>query len=348
LRTSLDRNDELEAPSCWQFTPALLMEPVKGSHRQTFMRILLAVSATLLAAACGNDSLTTVDPPSSAPGGPAPTATTTAGVQHDQTGIDQPPPFRVRYNRNELAVYPHTYCYDSGCVDGFDANPTDIGSPREIKVHVPVRELELSVHARELTREPRADQPFFEATCGGRSFDVPVEDLGDGWYLVRPFGPAAHYDIELFARGGGDMIGALRWRTPADGPMPEPSARLALIADNDGEPDSHGLELAIDDLAATPARASAEIEVTAGDGRSVTLHAEESKVSCRSAGDLYFDHPDKPAKAAAQLGDFPFTTTVTLTLDGRTYRATAVYPDDEIKGNEPSVSLQFMPKLPAL
>jgi hypothetical protein len=39
---------------------------------------------------------------------------------------------------------------------------------------------------------------------------------------------------------------------------------------------------------------------------------------------------------------------VTLTLDGRTYRATAVYPDDEIKGNEPSVSLQFVPKLPSL
>ena len=144
------------------------------------------------------------------------------------------------------------------------------------------------------------------------------------------------------------MIGALRWRTPADGPMPEPSARLALIADNDGEPDSYGLELAIDDLAETPSRARAEIEVTAGNGRSMTLRAEESKESCRSAGDLFFDHPDKPAQAVAQLGDFPFTTTVTLTLDGRMYRATAVYPDDEIKGDEPSVSLQFAPQLPAL
>lgn len=47
-------------------------------------------------------------------------------------------------------------------------------------------------------------------------------------------------------------------------------------------------------------------------------------------------------------GDFPFATTVTLTLDGRTYRATAVYPNDETKGNEPSVSPEFRPKLPAL
>ena len=88
--------------------------------------------------------------------------------------------------------------------------------------------------------------------------------------------------------------------------------------------------------------------MTAGNGRSMTFEAEESKDPCRSAGDLYFDHPDEPAKKAAQLGDFPFTTTVTLTLDGRTYRASAVYPDDEIKGNEPSVALQFTPKLPAL
>jgi hypothetical protein len=310
------------------------------------MRILLAMSAMLLTAACGNDALTAVDPPTSTPGGPSPTATSTAGVRHDQTGVEQPPPFRVRYNGHELAIHPHTYCYDSGCVDGFDANPTGIGSPGEIQVYVPVREFKLSVHARELTREPRTDHPYFNATCGGRSFEMPAEDIGDGWYSVRPFGPAAHYDIELFAHGGGDMIGALRWRTPADGPLPEPSARLALIANNDGKPDSYGLELAIDDLAETPTRASAEIEVRAGNGRSRTLRAQQSKNSCRSAGDLYFDHPDKAAKAAAQLGDFPFTTTVTLTLDGRTYRATAVYPDDEIKGNEPSVSLHFIPKLP--
>jgi hypothetical protein len=144
------------------------------------------------------------------------------------------------------------------------------------------------------------------------------------------------------------MVATLRWQTPADGPMPEPSARLALIADNDGRPDSYGLELAVDDLATTPDRATAEIEVTAGNGRSLTFRAEQSKNRCRSIGDLYFDRPDRPAREAAGLGGFPFTTTVTLTLDGRTYRATAVYPDDEIKGEEPSVALDFVPSLPGL
>lgn len=312
------------------------------------VRILLAVSTLLLVVACGEEGLTAVDPPTATPDGPAPTATTTAGVRHDETGPDSPPPFRVRYDGQELVLHPHTYCYDTGCVDGVDANPPDIGSPAEIQVYVPVEEFALSVHARELIRPPQPDQPSFDATCGGRSLEVPVEDLGDGWYSVRAAGPAAHYDIQLFAQGGGDMIGSLRWRTPTAGWMPDPSARLALIADHDGEPDSYGLELAVEDLAETPTDVSAEIEVTAANGRSMTFAAEESVDRCRSAGDLYFDRPDGPARKAAGLGDFPFTTTVTLTLDGRTYRATAVYPDDEIEGNEPSVALQFVPGLPGL
>jgi hypothetical protein len=88
--------------------------------------------------------------------------------------------------------------------------------------------------------------------------------------------------------------------------------------------------------------------MTAANGRSLTFAAQQSADRCRSAGDLYFDGPDEPAKQAAGLGDFPFTTTVTLTMDGRTYVATAVYPDDEIEGNEPSVALRFVPELPGL
>jgi hypothetical protein len=34
-------------------------------------------------------------------------------------------------------------------------------------------------------------------------------------------------------------------------------------------------------------------------------------------------------------------------LDGVRYVASATWPDDEIAGNEPSVSLDFTPKLPA-
>jgi hypothetical protein len=311
------------------------------------MRTVLVVAAMLLTGACGGQtSLTVHEAPSSTPTGPAPTVTSTSGGEPGGIPGNPPPPFRVRYDGQELVLHPHTYCLGA-CVDGIATNPPEVGSPARLQVYVPVEEFTLSAYARELTSEPRPNQPSFEFTCGGRSFALPVEDLGDGWYAVRPAGPAAHYEVELFAQGGGDMIANLRWRTPADQAMPEPSARLALIADHDGRPDSYGLELAIDDLAETPRHAVAEIEVTAGNGRSLTFEATQSKDACRSAGDLYFDGPDEPAQAAARLGGFPFTTTVTLTLDGRVHRATATYPDDEIEGNEPSVDLEFTPELPA-
>lgn len=312
------------------------------------MRTVPVVAAMLLTCACGGQpSLTVHESPTSTPSGPAPTVTRTSGAQPDGIpGSDPPAPFRVRYDGQELVLHPHTYCLGA-CVDGVALDAPEVGSPAELQVYVPVEEFTLSAHARELTREPRPNQPSFDASCGGRTFALPVEDLGEGWYAVRPAGPAAHYEIDLFAQGGGDMIASLRWWTPADRALPEPSARLALIADHDGRPDSYGLELAIDELAETPARAHAEIEVTAGNGRSLTFEATQAKGSCRSEGDLYFDGPDEPAKAAAGLGGFPFTTTVTLTLDGRVHQATAVYPDDEIEGNEPSVLLEFSPELPA-
>lgn len=310
------------------------------------MRTVLLVATMLLTCACGAEpSLTVHEAPTSTPSGPAPTVTRTSGAQPEAPG-SPPPPFRVRYDGRELVLHPHTYCL-SACVDGVVLSPPEVGSPAELQVYVPVEELTLSAHVRELTREPSPSRAFFDATCGGRSFALPVEDLGEGWYAVRPAGPAADYMVELFAQGRGDMVANLRWRTPADEALPQPTARLALIADHDGRPDSYGLELAIEDLAETPARAVAEIEVTAGNGRSLTFEATQAKGSCRSEGDLYFDGPDEPAKAAARLGGFPFTTTVTLTLDGRVHRASAVYPDDEIEGYEPSVSLHFSPELPA-
>jgi hypothetical protein len=39
---------------------------------------------------------------------------------------------------------------------------------------------------------------------------------------------------------------------------------------------------------------------------------------------------------------------VIVLIDGATYHASAVYPRDEIHGNEPSVALEFSPALPAL
>ena len=300
------------------------------------MRRLLGTAAALLLvlAGCVTGEPTTnsgAAPPSPVP--PSPTVTITHGERH--TTIEQPPPFRVRYGDTELHLNPVTYCYRSGCVDGHDENPPDVGSPDDVFVYVP--------NFPEFSVEQIGDGDY----CAGRRVAAEAKPLGYGWWSVRPRGPAGEYVVHLFASGGGgDMAASLRWTTPADQPLPGPSARLALIADHDGRPDSYGLELVVIDLPATPSQASATITVTAGNGRSMTFEATESPEACVGEGGLFFDEPDAEAKRAAQLGDFPFTTTVELTLDGVTYVATATYPDDEIPGAEPYVALEFDPPLP--
>ncbi len=187
-----------------------------------------------------------------------------------------------------------------------------------------------------------------EHECGRQQSVKPEKD-GD-WYVLRPAGHAGDYEVSLFAQGEGDMIAAFRWHTPTDGTLPKPEARLALIADHDGEPDSYGVELELKNLAETPTSAQARVTVSAANGRSLTFDATRTGDGdgCPWEGTVYFDGPDAQGKAAAALGDWPFHYDVTVTLDGETYRASADYPADEIRGNEPSVALTFTPALPAL
>ena len=142
------------------------------------------------------------------------------------------------------------------------------------------------------------------------------------------------------------MIAHLLWQTPSDHPLPAPSARLALIADHDGRPDSYGVSLEVTDLPRPPSEYAATITVTAGNGQSLTFAATPSTEVCVGEGGIYFNGPDEKGKQAAALGDFPFTTTVELTLDGVTYVGTSAYPDDEIENYGPFAALRFDPPLP--
>ena len=291
------------------------------------------------AAACGDPG----DPPRGLDVGgsrlgsrPAtPSVTTTAGPEMTGTGMEGPPPYRLRFDGRELVLRPHTWCYRSGCVDGVVRRPPSVGDPAAVRVRVPVDGWGLVA-----TFTP-AGQP-----CGRRQSVQPVKDAG--WYVLRPAGPAGSYDVELFAQGEGDMVAGFRWRTPTDGELPVPHARLALIADRDGRPDSYGVELMLENLARMPGSAEARITVVAANGRSLSFEATRAEQDCWPEGTVYFDGPDPRGEAAAALGGFPFHYAVTVTIDGRRYRASADFPRDEIAGNEPSVPLVFSPALPAL
>lgn len=313
------------------------------------MRRLAGVAVALLLGltACGSplDSVTPgTDPPAPVP--PNPTVTLTHTI--DNSGV-APPPLRVRYGDTELLLDASTFCYSRGCVDGRDPDPPSVGSPEEIFVFVPVpRFTEFTVEqiAQPDATQPDATQPG-EPDCAARRTDAEVEHLGAGWWRVRPRGPAGPYRFSLFAAGtGGDMVGELRWTTPYDRPLPDPAARLALIADHDGRPDSYGLEFIVTDLPAPPTEYGARITVTAANGQSRAIEATPAPEYCGGEGSVVFLGPDDEAKQAAALGDFPFTLRVELTLDGSTHVATATYPDDEIAGSEPYVAIEFTPPLP--
>ncbi|MEP6526829.1 MAG: hypothetical protein ABJA86_06660 [Nocardioidaceae bacterium] len=177
---------------------------------------------------------------------------------------------------------------------------------------------------------------------------VPLHRTVHGSFILRPAGHVDTYDVTLFGRGNGDLVTVFRWSTPSDGPLPVPKSRLALLAGHDGQLDSYGVELEVSNLATTPKEAAAKITATAANGESMTFEATRSRQRCQREGTVYWDGPDDQGLAAARLGPPPFTYKVVLTLDGKRHVATASWPADVIRGNEPSVRLNFTPALPAL
>ena len=304
------------------------------------MRIGLVLGVLVLtASACGSTSpseITAVAPEKGAgsPRAGSPTATTTAGPE--MTDVTPPPPFRVQYDDEELVLQPFAWCYENGCADGMPDDPLPtIGSPTEVRVFVPLKGWDL------VATFVSADEK-----CGREQTVEPAEN--DGWYVLRPAGHAGSYHVDLFAQGQGDMVARFDWTTPSDGELATAKATLAVIADHDGTPDSYGVELMLQNLAETPESAEAQITVTAANGRVLAFDATRAEQDCWPEGSVLFDGPDAQGKAAADLGGFPFRYDVTVTLDGVTHRASATYPGDVIDGNEPSVSLEFSPPLPAV
>jgi hypothetical protein len=251
---------------------------------------------------------------------------------------DAPPPVTVHFFDESVALRAWAYCYGNLCADGSPpAAPADVGSPGQVLVEFPLPDWSFTA-----SFQP-ADEP-----CG-RIQEAPLDSAADGRFLVRPVGYAGTYDVTLFGRGpGGDLFTTFRWTTPSDGPLPEPEARLAVLADHDGGVDSYGVELELVNLARTPKQASARITVQAADGGEVTFAATRSRDPCWPEGTVYWDGPDAQGLEAAGLGKGPFTYRVEVVLDGSRHVAEAEWPADEIPGNEPSVSLEFSPALPSL
>lgn len=301
---------------------------------------MAALAVLLVPAGCGGAT-----PDDQVGGGPQGTSTPTApsatATPMTETAAlpesDAPPPVTVRFFDDSVALQAWTFCYRTLCADGSPpAAPADVGSPEEVLVEFPLPDWSFTA-----SFQP-AGKP-----CG-RIQETPLEAAGDRRFVLRPAGRAGTYDVTLFGRGDGDLFTTFRWTTPVDGTLPTPQARLAVLANDDGPVDSYGVELELNNLAATPKQASARITVRAADGDAVVFDATRSDLGCLPEGTVYWDAPDEQGTAAAALGNGPFTYEVELVLDGVRHVAEATWPGDQIAGNEPSVALHFTPELPAL
>jgi hypothetical protein len=189
----------------------------------------------------------------------------------------------------------YTYCYGNVCADGAPpADLPDVGSPKEVSIDFPLAGWSFTALFRP------AGEP-----CGPVQV-TRLEPSAHGELVLRPTGTADTYDVMLFGRGDGDLAVSFRWTTPTQGPLPKPEARLAVLAGNDGDVVSYGVELELTNLAQTPKEASATITVRASSGKSVTFHASRAERPCFPEGTAYWDGPDEQGRAAAALGQGPF------------------------------------------
>jgi len=298
---------------------------------------LLAAVLMLLAvplAGCG-------EAPSPAPAAQASaggTTSTGSPAAESPNPVDRPPPLTLHLASGDLDLEPWTYCWTTACVDGVPRDDlADVGGPNAIDFSFPKPGWEFSATFSE----------HGEHRCK-RRITVPAEPTGAGTWRVNPAGPAGAWDVDLFGNGpGGDVITSFTWTTPTDGTLPGPASGSAgVLADQDGELDSYGVEVAVADLASRPRSAQATVTVASADGRSVAFPTRRQP-GCWSEGSLWFTAPDRLGRQATSLGPGPFTYTVELDLDGTTYTGVGEWPTDETEDIAPHVPLTWTPALPA-
>lgn len=330
----------------------------RRDQRRRRRRALTTAGTAMVAVAAvaiGSQLLGSTDRPSAAdpatshlsPSTPPPTETARPEPTYKWSG--QPSPVVLRLTDRDLKLKPGAYCWNGPpnrkgispaiCASGFmqTMDLEGVGSPASVDFWFGVEGWDFQASFTELG----VDCP--------REQTVQATRTGDQTFRLEPAGLAGHYRVDLFGRGHhGSLSTSFLWTTPTDGPIDQPAADIALISGDSEELWAYQLEVGVQDLAFQPQESDVEVTVTAANGRSMILDAEqEDRGECYAEGSLFFRGEEGQAHQAAQLGPPPFTYKVGLTLDDKRYLGTAVWPRDEKPDEAPNTVLTFDPPLPA-
>jgi hypothetical protein len=294
--------------------------------------VLVCFLAPGVVAACGEES-------STAPPHAGPSATQAPGLPEvvEWDGKGYAPPVTLDLDGERVDLEPWTTCYASVCADGAPRPPfVDAGSRTAVPFSFPDPDWEFTASFRS-----------GEHDACPRVITVPVRSTGAHTFEVTPAGPAGPWLVDLHGNGPtGDVATTFTWTTTADGELPGPATgSAAVLADHDGELDSYGVEVFVQDLAEQPRRAAATVTVTSAGGESVELTPVWQE-DCQSEGSVSFIGPDDDGRRATQLGEGPFTYDVALTLDGTRYHGIGTWPAGETDDIAPHVPLTWTPALP--
>lgn len=251
-----------------------------------------------------------------------------------------PPQLTVHGAGPPVTLSPFSYCWGDTCADGAPREPLpDAGRADQLRVELSEIGLTFTAELRQSGRP-----------CA-RTHTVRLGETATH-FTIWPAGPAGTYDVNLFADGGpGRSVSyAFRWTTTRNGVWPIPAASAAVVADNHGAVEGSEVEVGLENLAKTPGSAAGSLTVTSADGRRTAIRLTRLSPSegCLSDGSVRFRGTTADGSRAAASGSPPFRYDVTLVLDGRTYRGTGTWPDDQIADFHPYVALRFSPALPAL
>lgn len=313
-------------------------------------RLVALALVPLLLGACSTDRSDPagVEPQStgstgSSPTSPAATEATAACPAHSELPgrvgrMKRPQVELVTGQGCRVRLDAWTWCGDGGCVDGFydeDALPV-------------ITDDVVAVDAGEAGWSFQVQHLFGPERRCRRTMSMTTPETTDQPVRLDLAGPPGSRVVTLFGNDpdGGDAIYAFRWDTATGGSYPDAaSGDATVLADQDGELASYGVEVGVRDLAEQPARATATVTVTDRTGREVKIPVRRRK-QCHDRGVVAFTAPEDAAAAATRLGPGPFTYTVDLRLDGTRYTGTGVWPRDTNEEIAPGIPLSWTPALP--